>query len=90
MIVPPGATPAVNQELMQSYGPDEEPFLCLPGVRAYHEHPGHTGDSWLLHRARGDGRLITILTHLHKYGIANLSLNFEVQVRAKFYSEAQP
>ncbi len=37
-----------------------EPFLCLPGIREYHEHPQHTGDHWLLHRADGAGRLAVI------------------------------
>ncbi len=26
------------------------PFLCVPGVREYHEQPIHEGDDWLLHR----------------------------------------
>lgn len=26
------------------------PFLCLRGIREYHEHPQHTGDPWLLYR----------------------------------------
>ncbi len=26
------------------------PFLCMRGVREYHEHPQHTGDDWLLYR----------------------------------------
>lgn len=26
------------------------PFLCLRGVREYHEHPQHSGDEWLLYR----------------------------------------
>ena len=43
------------QNLMQAYSPDDVPFLCLPGVKAYHDHPGHTGDSWELHRPRRRG-----------------------------------
>lgn len=35
-------------------------FLCVPGVREYHEHPQHGGDDWLLHRRRGEGRLAVI------------------------------
>src|SRR5207302_1101722 len=45
-----------QQPLMQSYGPDEIPFLCVAGVREYHEHPGHSGDAWELHRSAGAGR----------------------------------
>ncbi len=26
------------------------PFLCIRGVREYHEHPEHTGDDWALYR----------------------------------------
>jgi hypothetical protein len=40
------------------------PFLCLPGVREYHQHPQHSGDDWLLHRARGEGRLAVICERL--------------------------
>lgn len=36
------------------------PFLCLPGIREYHSHPQHSGDDWLLHRERGDGKLAVI------------------------------
>ncbi|WP_157219144.1 putative metal-binding protein [Flavisphingomonas formosensis] len=54
--------------LVQSSGPDEMPFLCLPGVREYHEHPAHTGDSWLLHRASGEGCLAFIVENIWKYG----------------------
>lgn len=40
------------------------PFLCLPGVREYHQHPQHSGDDWLLHRSRGEGRLAVICERL--------------------------
>jgi hypothetical protein len=26
------------------------PFLCMQGIREYHEHPQHGGDDWLLYR----------------------------------------
>jgi hypothetical protein len=26
------------------------PFICLRGIREYHEHPQHSGDEWLLYR----------------------------------------
>lgn len=26
------------------------PFLCLRGIREYHDHPQHTGDEWLLYK----------------------------------------
>jgi hypothetical protein len=71
------------QDMMQSHGPDQIPFLCLPGVREYHNHPGHTGDSWLLHRGQGEGSLNFILSQLYKYGVEpinslNMSLNISV------------
>jgi len=81
LVMPAGARPVVQQNLMAFYGPDDEPFLCLPGVLAYHRHPAHTGDSWFLHRTAGDGRLVTILNHLHRYGIMGLQLNVEIRAQ---------
>jgi hypothetical protein len=43
------------------------PFVCLPGVREYHTHPEHDGDSWDLYRARGDGRPFVVLDRLWKF-----------------------
>jgi Predicted metal binding domain len=68
--VPPGQiAPLTPQPLMVAHGNDQIPFLCLPGIREYHTHPAHTGDSWLLHRGKGEGTLNFILTQLHKYGV---------------------
>lgn len=70
--------------IVQAYGQeDEAPFLCLPGVRAYHDHPAHTGDSWWLHKMSGEGSLHSILHTLWKYGVSNVigqSLNIQVRV----------
>jgi hypothetical protein len=74
--LPPGAQFAKmiqQQPLMQAYGPDDVPFLCLAGVREYHEHPGHSGDSWELHRPSGSGRLVRILEIIDTYGVRPLS-----------------
>jgi hypothetical protein len=72
-LVLPGAagTPRVltQQALMQAQGPDELPFLCLAGVREYHEHPAHSGDRWELHRAVGAGRLVRLLEIIDTYGV---------------------
>lgn len=57
------------QPLMQAYGPEEIPFLCLAGVREYHEHPAHSGDAWELHRIIGAGRLLRLLNVIHQYGV---------------------
>jgi hypothetical protein len=55
--------------LMQAHTPDEVPFLCIPGVREYHAHPAHTGDSWLMHRNQGEGTLFHILNTIYQYGV---------------------
>jgi hypothetical protein len=62
-----------HQPLMQAYGPEEEPFLCLAGVREYHDHPGHSGDAWELHRPQGAGRLVRLLGIIAKYGVDPIS-----------------
>jgi hypothetical protein len=67
------------QPFMQAYGPDEVPFLCLAGVREYHEHPGHSGDIWEFHRISGAGRLVRLLEIIHRYGVEPLQ-GFNVQL----------
>ncbi|WP_246805935.1 MULTISPECIES: putative metal-binding protein [unclassified Ensifer] len=68
------------QPLLQSHGPDEIPFLCLPGVREYHNHPAHTGDSWLLHRPFGEGSLNFILEHIWASGIKPIqTMSYQIQ-----------
>lgn len=46
-----------------------DPFLCLPGVREYHEHPAHTGDSWLTHRGTTEGSMYFLLDKIYQYGV---------------------
>jgi hypothetical protein len=36
--------------LLDDHPITHKPFLCLRGVREYHEHPQHSGDEWLLYR----------------------------------------
>lgn len=68
------------QPLLQAHDPDDVPFLCLPGVREYHDHPAHTGDSWLLHRRSGEGSLHFILEQIWASGINPIqSLNYQIQ-----------
>jgi hypothetical protein len=62
-----------DQPLLQNYGPDDVPFLCLPGVREYHNHPAHSGDDWMLHRDRGEGSLSFLLENLSRYGLEPLN-----------------
>lgn len=71
MALPPGAPMRMIQQqpLMQAYGPDDVPFLCIAGVREYHDHPAHSGDRWELHRRGGAGRLVRILEVIDTYGI---------------------
>jgi hypothetical protein len=71
------ATPQGRQMLMPEpyplvrfMQPNGLPFLCLPGVREYHNHPAHSGDSWLRHRKTGEGTLSFLVDQLHKYGIS--------------------
>ena len=74
--LPPGVVaPRMIQQqpLMQSYGPEDIPFLCIAGVREYHEHPAHSGDRWELHRRDGAGRLVRILEIIDTYGVRPLN-----------------
>jgi len=36
--------------LLDDHPVTHKPFLCLRGVREYHEHPQHSGDDWMLYR----------------------------------------
>jgi hypothetical protein len=38
--------------LLGDHPATHKPFLCLRGVREYHEHPQHSGDDWFLYRGR--------------------------------------
>jgi hypothetical protein len=57
------------ENLLQNYAENDVPFLCLPGVREYHEHPAHSGDAWELHRAAGAGRFVRLLEIIYQIGI---------------------
>lgn len=87
----PGMPGAVQiqgaQPLMQAYGPEEVPFLCIPGVLEYHRHPAHGGDAWELHRSAGAGRLVRLLEVIHTYGVAPLqgyAVSLEPKVAFEF------
>ena len=69
----PGAQMMAAVPLMQSHQPDDIPFLCVAGVREYHNHPAHTGDSWLRHRGLGSGTLINLLNTIYTYGVQPIS-----------------
>ena len=55
-------------ELVQGVG-DIMPFFCIPGIREYHDHPAHSGDSWLLYRDKGEGGLLFVLDQLYSTSI---------------------
>jgi putative metal binding uncharacterized protein len=71
-----------EQALLVTHGPDEVPFLCIPGIREYHNHPAHTGDDWLLHRGRGEGTLNFLLEQLYRYGVEPLKgYEYRIQIQ---------
>jgi hypothetical protein len=70
--------------LVQANRLDDYPFLCLPGIREYHDNPAHTGDSWLLHRGSGEGSLAFILEKIWTYGSDPLS-TYNIQVQAQVH-----
>lgn len=89
--MPPGAAvPQLvqHQPLMQSYGEADTPFLCLVGVREYHDHPGHSGDAWELHRASGAGRLVRLIEIIDRYGTAPITgYNLQLDVKIAGFSQ---
>jgi hypothetical protein len=62
-------TPFQPVDLLQGHG-DMVPFFCIPGVREYHAHSAHSGDSWFLYRKQGEGELLFIIDQLYNYSIA--------------------
>ena len=67
------------QNLMVAHGADDIPFLCIAGVREYHDHPAHSGDHWELHRPSGAGRLTRLVQIVSKYGSETI-VGFDVQI----------
>jgi Predicted metal binding domain len=77
------------QPLMQAHDAEDIPFFCIAGVREYHEHPGHTGDAWELHRAAGAGRLARLLEVIHRYGVEPIT-GYSVQLVPQVGFESAP
>ena len=76
------ATPNGPQDVLVDAHPQTlQPFLCVPGIREYHSHPQHTGDSWLLYRSRGDGSVSTICERLWLFMAKNV-IGLKVQLQA--------
>lgn len=84
----PGVMLAAEQPMMQGL-PEEIPFLCLPGVREYHEHPAHTGDNWLLHRGGAEGTLNFILDVLYRYGVQPIN-GFQIGLQVTGFRQGPP
>lgn len=86
---PQGLQMVTAQPLMQAHSPDDVPFLCIPGVREYHEHPAHTGDAWLSHRGRGEGTLYAILHSIYQYGVQPIS-EYNIGMRVAGFQQGEP
>lgn len=78
-------------DLLQGAG-NMIPFLCIPGIKEYHDHSAHSGDSWFLYRTKGEGSLMFIIDQLYNNSIRtakayktvyNLS-DFKLQVQQQF------
>ncbi len=70
------------QNMIQANGPEARPFLCLPGIREYHDNSAHTGDSWLLHRGSYEGSLAFILEKIWAHGINPIEA-FQIMIQAQ-------
>ena len=82
----------MSQDLMQANSPEDAPFLCIAGVKEYHDHPGHSGDPWEMHRSSGGGRLIRLLEVISKYGlepVKGFHVNLQPQVSFAFSEPPQ-
>jgi hypothetical protein len=66
--------------VVHSHPDTGRPFFCVPGIRQYHEHPQHSGDSWLLHRQSGEGNLATICDRIWRSMARNL-IGIQVNVQ---------
>lgn len=79
----PGS-PIAPLDLLQGR-PDDIPFICIRGVREYHNHPAHSGDSWFLYRTRGEGKLGFLLDQLYNFSIDILqNYNIDLQFLIKY------
>lgn len=56
------------------------PFLCLRGVREYHEHPQHDGDDWAMYRASTN--VYVLLERLARITLTSVRPQFVVGIAA--------
>jgi hypothetical protein len=70
----------VRDALIDQHPETLQPFLCLAGIREYHNHPQHSGDDWLLHRHLREGDLAVICDRVWRRMARNvLGLSVGVQ-----------
>ncbi len=70
----------VRDALIDQHPNTLQPFLCLAGIREYHNHPQHSGDDWLLHRHLREGDLAVICDRVWRRMARNvLGLSLSVQ-----------
>ncbi|MGC4044848.1 MAG: hypothetical protein QM758_13730 [Armatimonas sp.] len=73
--------PEQIQNLLQDYGPEELPFVCLQGIREYHDHPLHSNDPWLPRRKTGEGTLHFLVEQLWTYGVEQVvGMGYTIQI----------
>jgi hypothetical protein len=66
--------------VVHSHPDTNRPFFCVSGIRQYHDHPQHSGDSWLLHRETHEGSLATICDRIWRAMARNLlGVNIQIQ-----------
>lgn len=58
------------------------PFFCIQGVREYHNHPAHSGNSWMLYRKKEEGKLCVLIDQLYSHSIAQTG-GYTIQVEVK-------
>lgn len=86
---PPGGDEASPPGSILQYHAPALPFVCLAGVREYHEHPSHSGDHWLLLRGSPRARPFTLLEQLYTYGCEPIDV-LQIQVRVALAQQRVP
>lgn len=86
----PGQVNVERVELIQGV-PGQPAFLCLPGVRQYHDNPAHSGDPWELRRTAGEGSLLQLAHKICQYGVTPVhGVEIVTNLRPAFQLELQP
>jgi hypothetical protein len=81
--------PVADPVVMFQENGEGEAFMCMPGVREYHNHPAHSGDFWLSHRSTGAGTLFEILDKLHEFGVKPIN-GYRVAIQIAGFTMAVP